>query len=64
MLLRLITSAKIQLGLLRSRVEEDLGATAVEYALMLAFIAAVVIAGVTLLGQGTDAGFKTVTFPP
>jgi Flp pilus assembly pilin Flp len=64
MLLRLITSAKIQLGLLRSRVEEDLGATAVEYALMLAFIAAVVIAGITLLGQGTDAGFKTVTFPP
>jgi Flp pilus assembly pilin Flp len=64
MLLRLITSAKIQLGLLRSRVEEDFGATAVEYALMLAFIAAVVIAGVTLLGQGTDAGFKTVTFPP
>jgi Flp pilus assembly pilin Flp len=64
MLLRLTTSAKIQLGLLRSRVEEDFGATAVEYALMLAFIAAVVIAGVTLLGQGTDAGFKTVTFPP
>jgi len=64
MLLRLITSAKIQLGLLRSRVEEDLGATAVEYALMLAFIAAVVIAGIPLLGQGTDAGFKTVTFPP
>ena len=64
MLLRLITSAKIRLGLLRSRVEEDHGATAVEYALMLAFIAAVVIAGITLLGQGTDSGFKTVTFPP
>ena len=64
MLLRLITSAKIQLELLRSRVEEDFGATAVEYALMLAFIAAIVIAGVTLLGQGTDSGFKTVTFPP
>ena len=64
MLLRLVTSAKIQLGLLRSRAEEDFGATAVEYALMLAFIAAVVIAGVTLLGQGTDSGFKTVTFPP
>ena len=64
MLLRLITSAKIQLELLRSRVEEDFGATAVEYALMLAFIAAVVIAGITLLGQGTDSGFKTVTFPP
>ena len=64
MLLRLIMSAKIQLELLRSRVEEDFGATAVEYALMLAFIAAVVIAGITLLGQGTDSGFKTVTFPP
>ena len=64
MLLRLITSAKTQLDLLRSRAEEDFGATAVEYALMLAFIAAVVIAGVTLLGQGTNSGFKTVTFPP
>ena len=64
MLLRLITSAKIHWGLLRSRAEEDFGATAVEYALMLAFIAAVVIAGVTLLGQGTNAGFQKVTFPP
>jgi Flp pilus assembly pilin Flp len=64
MLLRLITSAKIQWELLRSRAEEDFGATAVEYALMLAFIAAVVIAGITLLGQGTDAGFQKVTFPP
>ena len=64
MLLRLITSAKIHWDLLRSRSEGDLGATAVEYALMLAFIAAVIIAGVTLLGQGTDAGFSKVTFPP
>jgi Flp pilus assembly pilin Flp len=63
-MLRLITSTKIRWELFRSRVEEDLGATAVEYALMLAFIAAVVIAGVTLLGQGTDAGFQKVTFPP
>ena len=31
---------------------------------MLAFIAAVIIAGVTILGQGTDAGFSKVTFPP
>ena len=52
------------MGLFRSRAEEDLGATAVEYALMLAFIAAVIIAGVTILGQGTDAGFSKVTFPP
>jgi Flp pilus assembly pilin Flp len=64
MVLRIITSVQTRWGLFRSRAEENLGATAVEYALMLAFIAAVVIAGVTLLGQGTDAGFKKVTFPP
>jgi len=64
MVLRLVLSAKTRWGLFRSRAEEDLGATAVEYALMLAFIAAVIIAGVTILGQGTDAGFSKVTFPP
>ena len=64
MVLRLVMSAKTRWGLFRSRAEEDLGATAVEYALMLAFIAAVVIAGVARLGQGTDSGFSKVTFPP
>ena len=64
MVLRLVSSAQTHWGLLRLKVEEDHGATAVEYALMLAFIAAVIIAGVTLLGQGTDSGFKKVTFPP
>jgi pilus assembly protein Flp/PilA len=33
------------------------GATAVEYALMLALIAAVIVGAVTLLGQRTSAGF-------
>ena len=64
MVLRLVTSAKTRWGLFRSRAEEDLGATAVEYALMLAFIAAVIIAGVTILGQGTDAGFSKRHVPP
>jgi Flp pilus assembly pilin Flp len=64
MVLRLVSSAQTHWGLLRLRAEEDRGATAVEYALMLAFIAAVVVAGVTLLGQGTDSGLKKVTFPP
>ena len=64
MVLRLVSSAQTRWGLLRLRVEEDRGATAVEYALMLAFIAAVIVAGVTLLGQGTDSGLKKVTFPP
>ena len=64
MVLRLITSARTRWGLFRSRAEEDLGATAVEYALMLAFIAAVIVAAVAFLGQNTDAGFRKVTFPP
>ena len=64
MVLQLVSSAQTHWGLLRQRVEEDRGATAVEYALMLAFIAAVIVAGVTLLGQGTDSGLKKVTFPP
>lgn len=64
MLLRLVTGAQTRWGLFRIRVEEDRGATAVEYAIMLAFIAAVIVAGVALLGQGTNSGMKTVTFPP
>ena len=45
------------------RVGDSRGATAVEYAIMLAFIAAVVVVGVALLGQGTVAGFEKVEFP-
>ena len=51
MLLRLITSAKIQLDLLRFRVEEDFGATAVEYGLIIAAIAGVILIVVILLGN-------------
>ena len=64
MVLRFVTSVKTHLGLFRLRVEEDFGATAVEYAIMLAFIAAVIVAAVALLGQSTDSGFREVTFPP
>jgi pilus assembly protein Flp/PilA len=34
------------------------GATAVEYALMVALIALVVVAGVTLLGQATNSHYE------
>lgn len=64
MVLRVIASARIRWSLLRLRVEEDRGATAVEYAIMLAFIAAVIVGAVTLLGQGTNSGFQSVQFPP
>jgi Flp pilus assembly pilin Flp len=46
-----------------AKLREPAGATAVEYAIMLAFIAAVIVAGVALLGQGTKAGFEKVQFP-
>jgi Flp pilus assembly pilin Flp len=46
-----------------ARLREPAGATAVEYAIMLAFIAAIIVAGVALLGQGTKAGFEKVRFP-
>ena len=39
------------------------GATAVEYAIMLALIAMVVIGAVTILGQETNSAFERVDFP-
>lgn len=41
------------------RASDQLGATAVEYALMLALIAAVIIAAVAFLGQSTNNGFSS-----
>ncbi len=45
--------------------DED-GATAVEYGLMVALIAAVIIAAVTIVGEKTDAAFDLVgtALPP
>ena len=45
---------------LRSRLEEDRGATAVEYALMVALIAVVIIAAVTLIGTSASTKFSDV----
>jgi pilus assembly protein Flp/PilA len=46
----------------RARVYRDKGATAVEYAFIAALIAAVIIAGVTLVGAATSDNFGTVNF--
>ena len=64
MVLRFVTSVKTHLGLFRLRVEEDFGATAVEYAIMLAFIAAVVVGAVAFLGRQTNSQFQKVSFNP
>jgi Flp pilus assembly pilin Flp len=49
---------------LRERLVDERGATAVEYAIMLAFIAAIIIAAVAYLGQTTNSQFEKVTFDP
>jgi pilus assembly protein Flp/PilA len=45
---------------LKGRLSEDRGATAVEYALMVALIAVVVILAVTFLGTSTSTKFSQV----
>ncbi len=45
---------------LRTRAAEEKGATAVEYALMVALIAAVIIAAVALIGTNAEEKFNTV----
>jgi pilus assembly protein Flp/PilA len=43
---------------------DDRGATAIEYALMLALIAMVVFVAVQYLGQSTSHAFNSVSFSP
>ena len=60
MLLRLYTGVQAWWTDLRSRASEEIGATAVEYALMLALIAAVIIAAVSLLGTNASTKFDSI----
>ena len=45
---------------LKERVSEDRGATAVEYALMVALIAVVIILAVTFIGESASEKFSQV----
>ena len=47
--------------LLRRLIPHDRGATAVEYALMIGFIALVIIAAVTLLGTNLSGFFRSAS---
>jgi pilus assembly protein Flp/PilA len=60
MFLRLYTGVQTWYSDIRLRAREEGGATAVEYALMVALIAAVIIAAVTLLGTNSEEKFSTV----
>jgi len=60
MFLRLYTGTQVWWNDLKTRAREEGGATAVEYALMVALIAAVIIGAVTVLGTNSEAKFTTV----
>jgi pilus assembly protein Flp/PilA len=60
MFLRLYTSTQVWWYDLKTRAREEGGATAVEYALMIALIAAVIIGAVTTLGNNANSKFTTV----
>ena len=60
MFLRTYTHVSAWWHNLRGRVDDELGATAVEYALMVALIAVVIIAAVTFVGKAASNQFSTV----
>jgi pilus assembly protein Flp/PilA len=60
MFLRLYTGVNAWWSGLKARVDDETGATAVEYALMVALIAVVIIAAVTILGQNASSKFSEV----
>jgi pilus assembly protein Flp/PilA len=60
MLLSLYTGAQVWFSDFRARAREEKGATAVEYALMVALIAAVIIVAVRLIGTNANTKFSSV----
>ena len=60
MFLRVYTGVNVWWNDMRVRALEERGATAVEYALMVALIAVVIIAAVAFLGKAASNKFSTV----
>ncbi len=60
MFLRMYTGVQTWWSGLREHMREQEGATAVEYALMVALIAAVIIVAVAFLGHAASNTFSTV----
>ena len=59
-MLRLYTGVTTWWADLKGRAAEEGGATAVEYALMVALIAAVIIVAFTILGENAETQFTKV----
>jgi pilus assembly protein Flp/PilA len=64
MYLRLCARGQFALSALRDRLMGQRGATAVEYAIMLAFIFVVIVSAVAFLGRSVNSQFSNVQFPP
>ena len=64
MFLRQFIRAQVWKAALRDRLLEARGATAVEYALMLALIAMAIFVSVAFLGTQTNEPFQQVDFAP
>jgi Flp pilus assembly pilin Flp len=62
-LMKMCARAQVWWSDLRRRASEQGGATAVEYAIMVGMIAAVIVTAVGLLGKTTNSGFSAVKFP-
>jgi len=60
MFLRVYTGVNVWWSGVRSRALEERGATAVEYALMVALIAIVIVAAVAFLGKAASNKFSTI----
>ena len=60
MFLQLYTGIQTWFHDFRTRASEEKGATAVEYALMVALIAAVIIVAVRLIGTNAETKFTSV----
>jgi len=60
MFLRVYTGVTTWWNDLKTRATDENGATAVEYALMVALIAVVIIAAVTFIGTSASSKFDTV----
>ena len=62
MLIRRYVRTQVWRTQMRLRLDDRYGATAVEYALMLAFIFAAIVVAVAYLGQQTNSQFSSVHF--
>jgi pilus assembly protein Flp/PilA len=60
MFLRIYTGVAAWWNVLPTRARDERGATAVEYALMLALIAIVIVAAVAFLGHATSNKFSQI----